>query len=61
MEIVEPPQLLPPATQESEQLSAAPVLLDLLQIDLLAGGASLSGREAADRERRSRDRSTCLA
>ena len=32
--------------------------IDLLQVDLLASGASLFGREAADRERRSRERST---
>ena len=32
--------------------------VDLLQVDLLASGASLV---AADRERRSRERSTCLA
>ena len=30
-------------------------LLDLLQVDLLGSGASLFGREAADRERRSRE------
>ena len=39
---------------------ASNICLDLLQVDLLASGASLFGREAADRERRSRDRSTCL-
>ena len=32
-----------------------PFGLDLLQVDLLASGASLFGREAADRERRSRE------
>ena len=32
-------------------------LVDLLQGDLLASGASFFGREAADRERRSRERS----
>ena len=32
--------------------------LDLLQVDLLASGASPFGREAADRERRSREMSS---
>ena len=40
---------------------ASNICLDLLQVDLLASGASLFGCEAADRERRSRERSTCLA
>ncbi|CAH3190262.1 unnamed protein product [Porites lobata] len=35
-EIVEPPQLLPPATEESEQLSAAPVLHVRFQEDLIS-------------------------
>ncbi|CAH3171411.1 unnamed protein product, partial [Porites lobata] len=35
-EIVEPPQLLPPATEESEQLSATPVLHVRFQEDLIS-------------------------
>ena len=35
-EILEPPQLLPPATEESEQLSAAPALHVRFQEDLIS-------------------------
>ena len=37
------------------------VCVDLLQVDLLRAERALFGREEADRERRSRERSTCLA
>ena len=41
-EIVEPPQLLPPATEESEQLSATPVLHVRFQEDLISEVSSSS-------------------
>lgn len=41
-EIVEPPQLLPPGTEESEQLSAAPVLHVRFQEDLISEVSSSS-------------------
>ena len=41
-EIVEPPQLLPPATEESEQLPAAPVLQVRFQEDLISEVSSSS-------------------
>ena len=41
-EIVEPPQLLPPATEQSEQLSAAPVLHVRFQEDLISEVSSSS-------------------
>ena len=41
-EIVEPPQLLPPAIEQSEQLSAAPVLQVRFQEDLISEVSSSS-------------------
>ena len=41
-EIVEPPQLLAPATEESEQLPAAPVLQVTFQQDIISEVSSSS-------------------